>query len=890
MTNHHCLRVVNWNGRSVHSKQLEFFDFVQQRNIDVAVVTETWLRPNISFLHPDFACVRLDRPPSDEVGRGGGVLIAVRKGLSFKQINISTKTIETTGIVISTGVNQICIVAAYFPGGRRCSDWTQFRRDIRTMTNHDVPFFITGDLNARHRYWNCAKSNKAGNILFQEAAQTGLNIHFPDSPTFVPSGRGNPSTLDIVLSNNLVNMSKPITLNELSSDHLPVCFEISLSAIPETITPTVRCYARANWPAFQRVVNARLDPIDPLFANIQDEDGVNAAVRCFKEVLLDAESIAVPAIAPRPYEVARLPDETKLLIQLRNRRRRQWMRTRDPMLKNIVLALNDRIRTDCANARFSKFADTLVSMERGDNKIWRITKALKNTNKYSPPLRSGDTLVACPKDKAQLLAESFSLAHNNQCVDDRNTAEAVERSVEQIDQSPSTADNSWLVRPKEIANIIRNLKNKKAPGHDGVKNWLLKHLPRKGYVVLSKIFSACFKLSYFPNDWKHAIVVAIPKANKDTSVPTNYRPISLLPTLSKVFERVILTRIEKHLEVTRIIPNEQFGFQKGHSTSHQIVRLVKEVRRNFHQGKSSGLILLDVEKAYDSVWHGAILHKMLLGNFSMLILKMIRSFLKDRTFQVSVNGSTSDRKPVPFGVPQGSVLSPTLYNIFSADIVKINGVEYYFFADDTGFLVSHHDPAVVVDTLQEAQNSIQEYQRKWKVKVNPAKSQAIFFTRRRSPRHLPQSQVSCGGVDIPWSQNVGYLGMTLDPKLKFGCHVANCLQKCDKLTKMLYPLVKRRSRLDRNLKVLLYKTVFRPTVAYGFPVWYDCAQSHRNKIQVKQNRLLKMMLDLSPFHPTEEVHRLAGVEKIDNWFRRLIPKFLQSCASSVNPLLQELAV
>lgn len=132
--------------------------------------------------------------------------------------------------------------------------------------------------------------------------------------------------------------------------------------------------------------------------------------------------------------------------------------------------------------------------------------------------------------------------------------------------------------------------------------------------------------------------------------------------------------------------------------------------------------------------------------------------------------------------------------------------------------------------------------------------------------------------------------MTLDPKLKFGCHVANCLQKCDKLTKMLYPLVKRRSRLDRNLKVLLYKTVFRPTVAYGFPVWYDCAQSHRNKIQVKQNRLLKMMLDLSPFHPTEEVHRLAGVEKIDNWFRRLIPKFLQSCASSVNPLLQELAV
>lgn len=883
-----CLRVVNWNGRSVHSKLLEFFDFVQRHGIDVAVVTETWLRPNTSFLHPNFSCVRLDRPSSDEGGRGGGVLIAVRKGLVFKQLNISTKIIEATGVTISTtGNNEICIIAAYFPGTRRGSEWSQFRREIRSLVTQNSPYFVIGDLNARHRSWNCVKNNKAGTILCQEASHSGFNINFPDSPTFIPAGRGSPSTLDIVLSNNLVNMSKPIVHNELSSDHLPVTFEISLSADPVANTATVRCYARADWLAFQRLINTKLCPNDPMFSNIRDENGVNTALNFFKDALLDAESFAVPLITPRPYDVAQIPDETKLLIQLRNRRRRQWMRTRDPMLKQIVLSLNDRIRGDCANARFSKFSHTLATMERGDNKLWRFT--LKKTTKYSPPLRSGDTLYACPKEKAKLLAESFALAHNNQATSDRDTVEAVERSVEQIDLSPPVADNSWLVRPKEIATIIRNLKPKKAPGHDGIKNMLLKRLPRKGYVVLAKIFSACLKLCYFPADWKHAIVVAIPKTNKDHSIPSNYRPISLLPTLSKLFERVILTRIEKHLETVRLIPHEQFGFQKGHSTSHQIVRMVKEVKRNFQQGKSSGLILLDVEKAYDSVWQEAILHKMLLGNFPMSILKIMRSFLKDRSFQVAVNGCTSDQMSVPFGVPQGSVLSPTLYNIFSADIVKVNGVQYYFFADDTGFLASHRDAGTIIDTLQHAQNSIQEYQQKWKVKVNPTKSQAIFFTRRRSPRHLPQRYVSCNGVDIPWSPNVGYLGITLDQKLKFGCHVTNCLQKCDKVVKMLYPLVKRRSRLDPGIKILLYKTVLRPTVAYGFPAWYDCAQSHRKKVQVKQNRLLKMILDLSPFHPTDEVHRLAGVERIDDWFQRLMPKFLDSCSSSVNPLLQELA-
>lgn len=889
MANPAVLRAVNWNGRSIHSKQMEFFDFAERHNIDVAIVTETWLRPNVSFLHPNFCCIRLDRPTSDDVGRGGGVLIAVRKGLKFKQVNVATKVIEATGISITAGANQIHFIAAYFPGARRC-DWSQFRRDIRTMVNRSDPFFVVGDFNARHRFWNCAKSNKAGTILHQEAARSGFCINFPDSPTFLPSGRGNPSTLDLVLSNNVTDMTKPTVLNELSSDHLPVTFEVSLTAATEAITNTVRSYARADWPAFQRVVSAKLNPTDPVITGIQDVAGIDAAFDYFKDALLEAESVAVPQFTPRPYDVAQISDETKLLIQLRNTRRRQWMRSRDPLLKDIVLSLNNRIREECASARFKKFSETLETMERGDNKIWRITKALKKTCKYSPPLRSGDTLYACPKKKAMLLAESFALAHNNQLADDRETVEAVKRSVDQIDQSMPADDTSWLVRPKEIENITRNLKVKKAPGNDGISNWLLKRLPRKGRVVLAKIFSACLKLCYFPANWKHAIVVAIPKANKDTSIPSNYRPISLLPTISKLFERIILTRIERHLETTRIIPHEQFGFQKGHSTSHQIVRLVKEVRSNLQQGNSAGLILLDVEKAYDSVWHDAILHKMLLGNFPLRILKIIRCFLMDRSFRVSVNGHFSDPVRVPFGVPQGSVLSPTLYNIFSADIVKVDGVQYYLFADDTGFLVAHRDSNVVIDKLQHAQDSIQEYQRKWKVKVNPAKSQAIFFTRRRSPRHLPQRHVSCGGVDIPWSPTVGYLGVTLDRTLTFGCHVTNCIQKCDKLTKSLYPLVKRRSRLDPSIKLLLYKTVFRPTVAYGFPAWYDCAQSHRKKIQTKQNRLLKMILDLSPFHPTDEVHRLAGVERIDDWFQRLVPKFQQSCWSSINPLLQELAV
>lgn len=253
----------------------------------------------------------------------------MRKGLVFKQLNISTKKIEATGVTISTtGNNEICIIAAYFPGTRRGSEWSQFRHEIRSLVTQNSPYFVIGDLNARHRSWNCVKNNKAGTILCQEASHSGFNINFPDSPTFIPAGRGSPSTLDIVLSNNLVNMSKPIVHNELSSDHLPVTFEISLSADPAANTATVRCYARADWLAFQRLINTKLCPNDPMFSNIRDENGVNTALNFFKDALLDAESFAVPLITPvetrytlvlrrRPnclLKVSRLLTTIKLLV------------------------------------------------------------------------------------------------------------------------------------------------------------------------------------------------------------------------------------------------------------------------------------------------------------------------------------------------------------------------------------------------------------------------------------------------------------------------------------------------------------------------------------------------------------------------------------------------
>ncbi|KAL9694799.1 hypothetical protein quinque_014084 [Culex quinquefasciatus] len=361
------------------------------------------------------------------------------------------------------------------------------------------------------------------------------------------------------------------------------------------------------------------------------------ATRLFNQ----AETAAVPVVPVRTYEDAKFPEIARQLVTLRNTRRRQWYRTRDPILGAIVDSLNNRIRFECSIARNQHFSNNIRNLENGAKDVWKISRALRNQVKYSPPLQAGDTLKASPDEKANLLAENFVRAHRNPAPGDPATTSAVEVSVQQIVNSTFPLESVPVIRPKEIARIIKSLKPKKAPGMDKIRNTLLKRLPRKGLVMLTLIVNACFRISYFPSSWKHAIVTAIPKPGKDITNPTNYRPISLLPVMSKILERVVLSRIGNFVEQRNVVPPQQFGFKRGHSTNHQLVRLTRNVRNSLARGESAGMVLLDVEKAYDSVWQDAILHKMKLAGFPAYILKLLNSFLKQRSFQVAVDGVDS---------------------------------------------------------------------------------------------------------------------------------------------------------------------------------------------------------------------------------------------------------
>jgi len=351
------------------------------------------------------------------------------------------------------------------------------------------------------------------------------------------------------------------------------------------------------------------------------------------------------------------------------------------------------------------------------------------TKPYAPTfaLQSDNGLVYAPADKANLFADSLesSFQPNQEILDIDHETMVNDNVQEALTQAPTT--RPFTTKKKEVIKIIRKLKTRKSPGPDGTENIVLKHLPNEAIIVLLNIINAIFKLSYFPQCWKLAKVINIPKPNKDQKMPQNYRPISLLNSLGKVTEKVILNKLQTIMIENSLLINEQFGFRGKHSTTHQLVRVTQYVTDNFNKNRSTGAVFLDIEKAFDRVWHTGLIHKLIEYKIPDSLILLLNSYLSNRTFFVQVEDKKSTSRPIKAGVPQGSILGPYLFSIFMNDIPKHQDTNIALYADDTVVYASSTKPRQSIIYVQRHMELLQDWFTKWKIKVNVTKCESIVF-------------------------------------------------------------------------------------------------------------------------------------------------------------------
>ena len=259
--------------------------------------------------------------------------------------------------------------------------------------------------------------------------------------------------------------------------------------------------------------------------------------------------------------------------------------------------------------------------------------------------------------------------------------------------------------PIEVAKLIRNIK-KSHLSHCGISGMFISLISTPISFSMSRLFNNLFEIGHFPNIWKIAHITAIYKKSGSKSCKTNYRPISLLPTLSKIYESVLHDRLLKHCIENNIITEKQAAYLKGDSTVSQLLYIVHNIKENWTHKKITQGLFLDVSSAFDKVWHNGLIAKLNQIGVQDLFLKTISSYLFNRKQIVVVDGVKSNTLETTAGVPQGSRLGPLLFIIYMNDIVSDIESDILVFADDTSLMASGVDPAETVKQLNRDLNKI----------------------------------------------------------------------------------------------------------------------------------------------------------------------------------------
>lgn len=887
--------VMYWNARGLSSKINELAELIRVENIDIACVSETHLTDNIKLRDiQNYTTIRRDRAT-----HLGGLVMIIRNGLRFKEYVVGASSLlECMGIVlepVGSSKTPTVIINTYLPGGARNSDiQTYFKTDLERIlpaNKKDLAIFMMGDLNAKHKTWNNQKNNKAGNILYDFLQNCEYTAAYPPEHTYVPlSDKKAESTIDLLISNGLVGFSRPFVRHIFTSDHVPVFVSIhnNSQVIVQNMRPN---YHKANWRKFRTSLDAQLYD---LALNLSARDCSTVHIDDAIERITNATGIALKWSVPleKPSRNGSfLTEEIRKDIQKRNYFKRRWLRSHQQADKSSYNELNRAIRIQLAILNKNRISNEIQKCAPGDSKLY---KAIKNRkHKTVPPLLDKDNpRLYNDSDKAAALANHFRKTHDNPLArSDLVFTCCVNECVRKYLASPS--DNARItVSSKEVHAVVKALKNGKSPGPDNLPSIAIKNFSQQGYHILTEIFNACLNIYYFPKCWKVSCTVPVHKPGKDPTDRTSYRPIALLSVLSKVFERIINIKINEIVIVNDILPNQQFGFRKSHSTTHALTLLYGSIKTGFKKKETTGVLSFDIEKAFDRVWHNGLIYKLIKLNFPRPIVCIVNSFLNDRHFYVRVGGGVSDLKDAPWGVPQGSALSPSLYNLFIYDIptqLPGDNTNLMLYADDTLIYTSDRMINKINNNLTSSSEIIYKFYSKWKIGINRTKTTLTCFTHRKT-KQLPDVSLRINEEDIEWRSALKYLGVTLDSHLTLKTQASLSCAKVDNAIRVLYPYINRQSSLSNQLKIHIYKTYLLPILTYAAPLTGQMCKTTFKMMETKQNKCLRMLLGISwdSFTSNKVLHTTSGLDNLEEIFRKHRESFLHSCSISENVIIREL--
>jgi len=380
------------------------------------------------------------------------------------------------------------------------------------------------------------------------------------------------------------------------------------------------------------------------------------------------------------------------------------------------------------------------------------------------------------------------------------------------------------------------------PGEDGIQYALIKNMTENQQSTLLAFYNFVWHSDCLPQQWQTSTLIPILKDGKQATNPKSYRPIALTSCLGKVMEKMVTRRLHLYLEKMKLLDSMQSGFRAYHSATDALARLENYVRTSFLLCHSVVAVFLDIDKAFDTVWHYGLMQKLYKMGLTGNLPKYINNFLTKRSLMVKIGTTTSVKYQTQAGVPQGSVISPLLFSIMIDDIFHEcpRTIEYSLYADDGALWITCQHINDGISKMQDALNKIELWSYKWGLNLSVSKTRAVIFTKKNIKQPIPNLKLK--NSPIKYVKNIKFLGMHFDRSLTWTIHIQKLLERCQSGLRLMSHISGHSWGADAKTLAKLYIALIRSKLDYGSFLYHTAAPYNLTKIDRVQYAALRIVL------------------------------------------------
>jgi hypothetical protein len=855
------------------TKMAELYHTLDHVKPIVVSLNETWLRPEVEVSVQGYRVFRKDRLTA----RGGGVVVLVREDIPALERDVGHLSDGNEAVAVDLVIKprNLTVISLYSRPGCRVDTGLL----DRLATGDAV---VLGDLNAKDPMLLSRGSNVSGAHFVQWLQQSDLMLLSNGEATHTSDATGTSDQLDLVLctSRLFARMSEPMVGEDLGSDHLPVLVAIGSGASLEENGSEWYDTRRVDWNRFKDRADVHLgvDPIQPP-RSCEEIDALNERI---STALLQAANDTVPKRRPSKIQSWRFTPEIERAVKSRRRCRKlyqqtgwapfkaqaqYWQRQRDALIADQKRAAAERLCTRMA-----------ARHKTSSREFWADFRKLQSGNKQPcqpiPPIRHNDVWYSTNQEKADLFATQLEAGLT---ADGPNMDEDFKARVDCFVQEhpwlfqplleyPPVADTDPLCRvtQQDVERIVRSLPEK-APGPDGMLNAFLRNAPERAHEALAMLYQASLDLGYLPASWKEAKTVMIDKPGKERDSVKGWRPLGLTGAIGKLLEKLLAARVLPWLDKRNLLPLHQTSYRASHCTADQLVRFVECATRGFARRHSTVAAFLDIEGAFNHVWHNGMRFKVAETGLPVALVRWLSNFLTGRRLKVQVGGTDSRWIVMLAGVPQGSPASPVMFSIYTADLPSSQSecCDKSVYADDLGTWATHPSVRYANDQLNRYLEKVSIWCKQWRMTLNPAKCKAVLFTHKRDP---PGIRVLLNGVELPVADEARFLGLVLDKRLNMQAHVRDVQERTGRRLTGLRALACLGGRgFPLEAVIDVYCTFVRSVISYSCAAWLHVSDAQLNKLQLIQNSALRMAMHAPQWTRIDQLHQACNVPRLKEY-------------------------